>query len=64
MEDNVDEPIPSLAVRMALNRSAVAVVYSGQAAEVNVSPEVFENPAKGCAALAGDQTVVKRRPQR
>ena len=64
MEDNVDEPIPPLAVRMALNRSAVAVVYSGQAVEVNVSPEVFEKLAKGCAALAGDQKVVKLWPQR
>lgn len=64
MEDDVDEPISPVAVRMTKDRSAVAVTFNGIAIEADMSPAVFDTLGRGCAGLAGDSKVVEFWPQR
>jgi hypothetical protein len=52
LEDQIaNEPIAPFDVHMRLDRSAVALVYSGTAIEANIRPEVFDRLAAGCAGL-------------
>lgn len=64
LEDDVDEPISPLRVRMTKDRSAVAMAYNGIAIEADMSPAVFDKLGGGCAALAGDSKVVEFWPPR